>query len=353
MKRVLIVIDNILYKNGTERAVSNLANMLTINGDYQVTIVSVKSEYGQPAFKLDERINVIFLGIKFSGKIINHIHLYFKVLKNLKEIAKEYDYVIGTESGFNYILPYISKNIKTIGCEHFSWAKTSRHHKILRKLFYPKLNAVVLLTQKDFENYSFLKNAHVIQNSISFENSEFSSYESKTLIAIGRLMPQKGFDYLINIAAKLKTQIPGYKVKIYGEGPEKQNLLDSINKLGIESFVEILPPTNDIQSVYKNASLYLMTSRFEGLPMVLIEAQSYGLPIVSFNCPEGPEEVIINGKNGYLVNFEDCDEFVNKTLEILNHKELWEKMSHNSLSLNTRFSTLEIYYKWNELMESL
>lgn len=351
MKNILIVISNITYRNGTERAVCNLANMLSSSNRYNVTIASVKNSDGTVAFPLNENVCVSYLGIPFNGGILKHTCLYIKVLKKLDKlcIEKDIDIVIGTESGFNYILPFLSNKIKKIGCEHFGWSRTRLHHKIIRKILYRFLSAVVVLTENDFASYSFLRNVHVIPNSFSFVNTDFAKFENKKIIAIGRLTYQKGFDRLIKIISKVKELLPDYKVCIYGQGELKEKLLEQIHQNNLDDYLLLMDPVNDIQNVYKNSSIYVMTSRFEGLPMVLIEAQSYGIPIVSYNCPEGPSEVIINEKNGFLIPEGDENYFVEKLLLVAKNKSLWEEMHKSSLLQNERFSTKSICEKWEKL----
>lgn len=355
MKNILIVISDITYRNGTERAVCNLANMLSNSNRYNVTIVSVKNSEGTVAFPLNKNVDVSFLDIPFNGGILTHTCLYFKVLKKIDKLCmeKDIDIVIGTESGFNYILPFLSYKIKKIGCEHFGWNRSRLHHKIIRKIMYRFLSAVVVLTENDFVSYSFLRNVHVIPNSFSFVNTDYAKFDNKTIIAIGRLTYQKGFDRLINIISNVKELLPDYKVYIYGQGPLKEELLDQIYKNDLDGYLFLMEPVKDIQTVYKNSSIYVMTSRFEGLPMVLIEAQSYGIPIVSYNCPEGPSEVIINEKNGFLIPEGDEDSFVEKLLLVAKNQSLWEELHKSSILQNERFSTKTVFEKWEKLFSEV
>lgn len=355
MKNVLIVIDNITCRNGTERAVSNLANMLVKSNNYNVSIVSVKIHSGKAAYELDERIKLSYLGIEFNGKFIKHTILYHTVLKKIKEICniERIDVVIGTESGFNYILPFLPKKIVRIGCEHFGWIKTSIHHKIIRKVLYKYLDAVVLLTHKDYKNYNFLHNAYVIPNSLSFKTDTYASFENRKIIAIGRYSTQKGFDRLIKMSKTLKEKLSDYQIFIYGQGELREEYENMIRENDLDNFVILKEPVIDIQSVYKSSSIYVMTSRFEGLPMVLIEAQSFGIPIVSYDCPEGPDEVIKNGRNGFLIEENNEEKFVESLTELATNRLLWNKMQSESIELNKRFETENILSKWSKLIEDL
>lgn len=239
MKSVFIIIDNITNGNGTERAVVNLANMLSDSKEYKVGIISVKASGGESVFLLNNDISLFFLGIKFSGNAIKHIYLYFKTLRKIKKIIdrENVQIVTGTESGFNYTLPLLNKYVKTIGCEHFGWRKSFFHHKLLRRIIYPKLNKVVLLTERDLKHYSFLTNAVNIPNTISFHTKEEACFKNKQIIAIGRYTYQKGFDLLISAAVEIKKELPNYRIFIYGSGEERKKLEEKIKYFSLQDYV--------------------------------------------------------------------------------------------------------------------
>jgi glycosyltransferase involved in cell wall biosynthesis len=203
------------------------------------------------------------------------------------------------------------------------------------------------------KNYSFLKNSYEIPNSLSFATEKKSCIENKILLAVGRLENQKGFDFLIDAATELKKRLPGWKIKIYGKGSLEKDLRAQIKFNGLEDFVFILPPEKNIEKIYAESSIYVMTSRHEGLPMVLIESQACGLPAVSFDCPNGPDEIIENGKNGFLVEFQDNADLIDKIEKIATNEKLYLEMQNESVKLSKRFSTESIFLLWDDLFKKL
>ena len=215
------------------------------------------------------------------------------------------------------------------------------------------MDNIVVLTNNDAKRFNFIKKVICIPNSISFETNQFANYDKKTFLACGRLTNQKGFDLLIQAAVFIKEKLPDWTIQIYGNGEDKEKLNNSIKEKGLENFVYINEPVNNIKDIYSNSSIYLLSSRFEGLPMVLLESQASGLPGVCFNCPEGPSDVIIEGENGCLIPMFDIESFANKSIQIAINKELWMKMTENSKKLSERFSPENIYIKWESLIQTL
>lgn len=356
MNKVAIIISNIQNRAGTERAVTNLANILSKYGNYKVDIISIESSNKkQPAFELDNTVSVINMNIAYETNTLKRIKRHIKTYVQLKQIIlnNKYDILIGTEYYIIYLFTFIKTNIIKIGCEHTNYDKPGIHHKILRKVFYPKMNAIVMLTKRDTEKYYFIKNKYCIPNSISFETDNFAKYENKTFLACGRLTYQKGFDMLIKAAVSIKEKLPDWKINIYGNGEDKEALLTEIKENKLDDYIQINEPVNDIKTVYGDSSIYLLPSRFEGLPMVLLESQAAALPAVCFDCPEGPADVLVEDQNGFLIAINDINEFANKAIELAQNKELWKKMSENAKNLSQRFAPENIYKLWNKLFNEL
>lgn len=354
MKNIGIIITDITVKAGTERAVTNLSNILS-KKDYNVFIISVDSKKGNCEYELDKSVNIIHLGLNIENKnLLKKFNEYKKFLKEIKYFISKYniDCLIGTLLIYNCLISTI-KSVKTIGCEHFNYQNAGKIHSILRKNYYKKLNAVVLLTQKDKENYKFLTNTYIIPNSLSFFTEKKSDCQKNEMISVGRLVKQKGFDYLLEIAKILKIKLPNWHISIYGTGPEKEILEQYIENNNLKNYVEIKEPIKNIIDVYLNSSIYLSTSRWEGLPMVLIEAQHCGLPAVSFDCNYGPSDIIINNKTGFLCKCFDINDFANKVVELCQNKDELLNFGKNSVEISYKFSTETIAAKWYNLLESL
>ena len=354
--KVFIILTNITNRAGTERAVVNLCNILGKIQNFSVSIVSTDSKSGISAYMLNGNVDVYHLaGGSGNPNVYKKLSGYKKLFDFLKRAECDYGeecLFIGTDVSFNILLGFFKK-AKVVGCEHMNYGSASFVHKFLRKLCYPKLDKVVLLTEKDKSQYSFLKNATVIPNCISFEPEKIKSYAEKKVIAIGRYTEQKGFDLLLDSVNLLKEKIDGWSFELIGDGEQKGLLEEKIKQYGLEKIVKLLPPTSNIQSVYHSASVYVMSSRWEGLPMVLIEAQSCGLPIVSFDCPEGPALVVHDGEDGYLLPANDIQALSEKLLDLMNDETKRTRFGEQAFENAKRFSVEAISEKWKELLGEL
>lgn len=350
MKKIYIILWEFKKSNGACRAVANLANMLVEL--YDVTIICTDTTTGESYYPLHKDIKTIFLGITSAKNLLDKFRRKKMLKSKLEKTIEKGSIAIGTNTTFNIVLSKI-KNINSLGCEHINYETLPLLYRVLRRYYYKKLKKVVLLTEIDRKKYHFLDNSIVIPNSHSFLPTKLNDYSKKNIIAIGRLTYQKGFDILIDVCNIIKTSIPDWTISIVGDGEEKQKLLDKIASLHLNDFIKIISSQNNVIELYHSASIYVMSSRFEGLPMVLIEAQSCGLPIVSFDCPEGPSEIIHNNIDGFLVENNNISELANKIIELANNIDLRIKFGENAFKSSNRFSTDTIRKKWLDLLEEM
>jgi glycosyltransferase involved in cell wall biosynthesis len=357
MKKLAIIIYDITAMAGTERAVCNLVNILIEYGGYDSVIISVSSDSGKQAYPLLRDVKIYHLGIHLSNNLPGKMLDFFSMSKKIREADKieHFDILIGTGHYMNVFATFVRKEIKVIGCEHFNYDAASSLSKIFKRLFYSRLDALIVLTISDSKHYSFLKNVIVIPNSLSFKAENHANLGIKRILAIGRLTYQKGFDMLIEAVSMIKEmcQEQGWEIRIIGSGEDEDMLKNKINNSRIDSIVKIYPPTDNIINEYLNAGIYVMSSRFEGLPMVLVEAQSVGLPIVSFDCPEGPGEVVINNRNGLLIENGNVQQMANALAELVNSPEKRFLFGKNALEDSERYSPEKIFGLWNNLFQSL
>lgn len=361
MKKIGIILDNITSGNGTERAVTNLANILADN--YSVYIISVSSSEGT-YFKLNSNVKIIHVNLQrerkrsFFQKITAYPKQYAAMWKKFNELQKLYNFdcLIGTHFSFNFVLSKMKKP-KTVGCEHFNYGVQYLYTRVIRRFLYPKLDRVVVLTKADSTHYTFIKKERlcVIPNSLSFIPPEAEpAYSSRKMLAIGRLKGQKGFDMLVAACALLKERLKDtWTLEIIGEGDDYDKLIKQINESKLDKNISITKPRHDIISAYKSACCYVMSSRYEGLPMVLIEAQSCGLPCISFDCKEGPAEVIHNGEDGFLVEADNIEKLADAMYTILTEENLCRTMGKKALEASSRFTTSNIKDLWMSMLSSL
>ena len=241
-KGVSILINDIINSAGTERAVVNLANLLSTTGRYKVSIISCFTKSGTSYFTLHREVDLIHLGLgPVSDSAIKKIIWYLKLIRTLRNVRSrnQFDILIGTTHASNALLPFISLGTKviTVGCEHLNYDSAPFLSKFFRRLMYPLLNHLVVLTNLDKERYTFIKSVSVIPNSLSFSTKSTANLENRQILAIGRYTAQKGFDTLIEIAGRIKPEFPDWKIKIIGKGELKSVLIQKARLLMIMYFL--------------------------------------------------------------------------------------------------------------------
>jgi len=355
MKRLAIIIFDITKQAGTERAVCNLSNLLVESKKYAVSIISLNSTYGKAAFDINGEICIYHLGLPECKNKISRLKNYKLMIRKVDQICNEnkIDIIIGTSHAINTLFFLLRKKVRTIGCEHLNYMASPISSRILRKIIYPYLDAIVLLTKNDASHYSFCKNTVIIPNSLSFIQDKRSELTNKVILAIGRLTYQKGFDLLIDAIALIKNECSGWEVRIIGTGEDIDKLERKIRNDKLESIIKIYPPTKNIIQEYQQASIYLMSSRYEGFALVLIEAQACGLPIISFDCPEGPSDIITNNENGFLIDNGNICKMSKALLDLMNNKEKRIKFGENAIINSEKYRSEKIFVLWNDLLGNL
>ena len=225
-----------------------------------------------------------------------------------------------------------------------------------RKLVAKYGNWVVTLTQADALSYKQkfgTEKVSCIHNPITINLPEYTPPTKHTAVAVGRFTGQKGFDLLIEAWSKVKDK-KDWKLVIAGKGKQTKLLQSLINKYNLAQTVELIPPTNNIQALFKDSGMYVMSSRFEGLPLVLIEAAAMGLPAVSFACETGPDEIIEHGKTGLLVPPMQTDALADAIQTCILDEDLRMNFSKEAAEyVGKKFAEDTIINEWELLFNSL
>ena len=278
----------------------------------------------------------------------------YKYLKDIKEGV-----LISTRPSFNiFTAKYVNKNVVTIGQEHLNLSIYPKRLQKSIKKYYPRLNYLATLTDDDTLDYKKLFSNEKIEvvkltNSIPPFESKLSTLEDKTILAAGRLVPQKGFDLLIEAFAKIVDKAPDWKVKIFGAGKDKEMLQDIIAEKHLYNNVLLMGPTQEIEKELTKSSIYALSSRFEGFGMVIVEAMQCGVPVVSFDCPKGPGEIIAHGEDGILVKDGDVDAFADALLELIEDKNKRIKFGKKAVENVKRYTIDEIGKQWDEVLKEI
>ena len=173
------------------------------------------------------------------------------------------------------------------------------------------------------------------------------------ILSAGRLTYQKGFDILVDVADKFLKKYPDWKWVVLGEGEDRQMLEEKVKMLDLDK--QLLFPGNasNIDKYYSEAAMFVMTSRFEGLPMTLLETKPYKLPLISFNCKTGPSELIKEGVNGFLVSEGNINDMADKIVQLMEDEKLRKQMSKNTVEDMEKFELSQIMEQWNDLISNL
>lgn len=384
-KTIYFLILDVFGMGGTVRTVLNVANYLVDKG-FDVEIISVLRYRKEPFFYIDPRIRVVVLHNKINQKtkkygvknfLINSLnnisskliitedegYYHFSMLTDIKMLTYikniKDGILISTRPSFNiFCSKHANKSVIKVGQEHLNFSiYTKKLQKQISK-YYPRLDYLATLTDDDTEDYRRIfkgKDLEIIKltNSIPPFESELSSLQNKTIIAAGRLVEQKGFDLLIESFSKIVHEIPDWKVKIFGAGKDKDSLQELINKNHLYNNVFLMGPTKCIEKELSKSSIYALSSRFEGFGMVIVEAMQCGVPVVSFDCPKGPAEIISNNEDGILVDDGNVDEFAEALLDLAKDYEKRKKFSENAIKNVKRYSIDEIGKLWSDFLNNI
>ena len=192
-----------------------------------------------------------------------------------------------------------------------------------------------------------------IYNPIIYSNNEICSIESTNIISVGRLSYEKGFDMLCEVAKNILTENTNWTWTILGDGPERLFLETKIKEYNLENRLILAGNVQNIEDYYKKSSIYVMTSRYEGLPMTLLEAKSFSLPIISFDCETGPSEIVKNNVNGFLIKNNNIRDMENNILKLMKDIELRKNFQINSQIDLEKFNLEEVTLKWIKILNDL
>lgn len=375
--KIVYCIPSLYYPSGMERVVTLKANYFAEVYGYEVVIILTDGKDKKPFYSLSPLVRTINLDINYDelyGKsFLKKTVLYLKKQRIFKKRLRDClfslkpDISISTlRREINFFNSIKDGSIK-IGEIHFSKAnyrdfKSEKFINIvqksiaffwMRQLIYQlkKLDKFIILTEEDKMLWTELKNVQTINNPLSFFPDRISQCENKQIIAAGRYVPQKGFDLLIEAWSLVEKKHPDWKLLIFGDGDRK--LLENIiNKNNLQNCY-LKHSTNDIASEFINSSIYVLSSRFEGFGMVIIEAMACGVPPIAFDCPCGPKDIIYNLKDGILVNSGDINELAEKICFLIENEDIRKNMGINARKNAERFKIEHIAEQWKLLFEEL
>ena len=358
-----------LAGGGAEHVLSRLANHFAETGD-QVTIITLDN--APPAYPLHPEITRVGLDLMRDSS-----HLLQAIWRNLRRVRVLRQAIAASRP--DCIISFIDQmNILTLlSCRRtplpviISERVDPRFHTLgkswnrLRRRTYPSASTLVVQTAAVANHFRELDHCPpvvVIPNGIaprpSRENcSELPEFEStdprKWIVAMGRLTPQKGFDLLIAAFARLADRFPDWSLLIPGEGPELGALRWQISQARLSNRIRLPGWVPNPECLLSRSEFFVLSSRYEGFPNVLLEAMACGLPAVSFDCPSGPAEIVRDGIDGLLVPAEGVTQLAAAMQRLMEDEPTRRRMGKQARDVATRYSEQRMFARWEELIDSL
>ncbi|CCX62507.1 putative uncharacterized protein [Bacteroides sp. CAG:598] len=372
--KIVYCIHGTFNSGGMERIIISKANYLAKKG-FKVFIITTEQKERTSFFYIYPSIECLNLDINYgdenNSSFIRKIISFRRKQRVHKEKLRNILYKIkadivistfGNEVNFLYSIKDGSKKLLEI---HFSkffrnqqkrkgiWKIVDKYRSYIDENKTKKYDKFIVLTYEDRFFWKNQNNIIVIPNFIPFIPEAKAKLTNKICLAVGRLTYQKGFDRLIDIWKLVYEKFPDWQLHIYGSGELHDSLQNKINNYHLENVVKIYSPTKKIDAVYKESSILLLTSHYEGLPMVLLEAFSYGLPVVSFACKCGPKDLIENGINGYLLSDGDIANFAGNVIRLISDENLRQQMGNNAYLSVHQYSEKRIMDEWINLFHNI
>lgn len=380
--KILYILKSLAALAGTERIMTAKINYLAKSG-YDIMVVTYEQGKHPIVFEINKNVVVKDIDCRFftlmQYKYPQRTFKYIKMRKAFKTRLKECinnfnpDILITTSYSLKVmdIIYKVKGKAKCILESHINLLselkekKTNKSKYLLKTLYtyYDKFtlryakrfDKIVTLTKADAQTWQkYTKPCVVIPNfidNINWGQNKQGTY--KKIISVGRLNPQKGYDLLIQSCKNVLPKYPDWRLEIFGKGVEYDRLSDMIKQYDLDKQIYINQPTKYIFCEYEKSDFYVMSSRFEGFGLVIIEAMSCGLPCISFDCPHGPAEIINDGENGILVENGNVDELAKAIEELINNKEKRIAMGQLALITAQKYSPNSIMTMWVELFNTL
>lgn len=362
MKITLVI--STLSSGGAERVMSIIANYWAERG-HEITLITIDSE-NSDFYSLDKRIHRIALGLKEDSPTKwSAIAKNAKRLKRLREEIKRTkpDVVISFIDRLNVLTLIATRGLSVpiVVSEHIDPRQLPPLGvwKPLRRLSYLWASSVVVLTAELKEVVSQFvspKKIYVVPNPAIIDTSEPNTVmslkvPSPYIVAMGRLNKQKGFDLLLNAFSLCKNK--NLSLVILGEGSERDNLETMIEKMGIKDRVLLPGRVLQPKDILSKAEIFVLSSRFEGFPMALVEAMSCGLPVISFNCPTGPSDIIRDGVDGLLLPAGNVEALAKAIDSLSTNENEKQRLASRAIEVTDRFSLESVMKKWEEILNKI
>lgn len=377
-KKIIICTPALYSAGGVERVVSVKANYFAERLGYDVTVIVTEGKGKDSFFLISNNVEIINYALNFEElwrlpfwkKVLVYLRKQHEYKRRLKKDLMRIrpDFVVTTlRREINFITKIHDGSIK-IGELHVNRANyrnfDSRNSNIVKRLFarmwmnsllghLKRLDKMVVLTDYAFNDWPELNNVVKIPDALPFIIDSISELSAKRIISIGRYAYDKGNDLLLQTWSRIEKQMPDWSLDIYGNGdkvPYQKQMLE----LGINpQRCHLFDPVTDVKKEYLSSSVFVLPSRFEGFGLVIIESMACGVPVVAFDCENGPRSIITDGENGFLVPPFNISLFAEKILLLMKNQELRCRMGENAQKTASQYEMDKIGIQWELLFDEL
>lgn len=368
---------NVQNPGGMERVLLNKVTYLVEQLGWNVTVVTTDQKERDSFYAFPTKVRMIDLGINYTddngkspfAKILGYLRRRKLHKKRLTEVLmrEKADVVVSLYPSESSFLPDIKDGSKKVLELHFNkffrlqynrsgllgaidrW-RTREDEKLVRRF-----DRFVVLSNEDRGYWGELPNIEVIPNAALFDGDGFATTECKRVIAVGRLDYQKGFDRLVKaweIVCR-DEQLKDWRLDIFGQGEWRAMLQSMIDERDMQDRICLNEPTERIFDEYRESSIIVMSSNYEGFGMVLVEAMSCGVPAISFDCVCGPKDIINHGENGLIVKNGDIEGLAEAMKMMMRDDDARKRMGENAKKVVDTYSEEVVMKKWINLFDSL
>jgi len=375
----IVYITPALYMaGGVERVLTLKANYFAEHFGYDITIILTEGKDKPLFYPLSDKIKVVHLDINFEElwtcSFIKKIFVYLKKQRIYKQkltaelmrirpdisvslLRREINFINGIKDGSKKVgelhinrANYRNFNTEKVGFLKRLFAKIWSHNLVSHL---EKLDRLVVLTDKDREAWTELSNVVTIPDPLPFVPISVSSLSAKRVVAIARYSHEKGIDLLLEAWSKVEKIQKEWRLDVFGDG-ERTIYEQMIGNLELDQQrCQLHGRTNDVEYEYSQSSLFVLSSRFEGFGLVIIEAMSCGLPVLAFDCPWGPTEIITDGKDGLLVDNGNVSQLADSIIYLIDHPDVRKQMGEQAKRKSENYKIENLAIVWKDLLEEL